>query len=364
MRVTVERKPFADALAGAARVAGDGRMIPAISHILLDATGDGLVLQATNGELSLSLRVEAQITEPGVAIVPKAIAQVVKAMGGADVRLEAGASGEPGQLKATSGAMDVKVATIGITEFPALPEAVTGPLVFDGEAMSMVKRVLPAASTDATRPVLTGVSLSARDGRESVAATDSYRLAVWDHANGTAARNDEAIIPAKAFAEALRLGGGASVAIAGNLATFALPGGGTLTTRLVEGQFPKWRELMPTPETWATCKREELLAVLGRVGIVAGSDQPVRVNFGRGASGDGLIYVSATGQIGSGSECIDADYSGDEMTFGFNAGYLIDALRAITGDEARIGLVAPLRPAIVEGADALRVLLMPMRLSD
>lgn len=357
MRATIDRKALATALAGAARIAGDGRMIPAISHVLLRAEGDALGLEATNAELSLRLSVPATVEDEGVAIVPKGIAAVVKAMAGETVRVEV----TGGACTFTSGAMTTTVSVLPSSEFPSIPEPVVGPLLFAGDPMAAARRALPMASKDGSRPVLAGVLMQSAGGRRSVVATDSYRMTMWTQ-DGYESDDSSTIVPARAFAEAFRLDhGDGAIAVDDRLATFHLPNGGFLTTRLVDGQFPDWQQLIPEPDAWAEADRAELLSVLGRVGLmVTGTNDPVRLEFNTG-----FIEVSATGQIGSGKETILTDYIGDQMAYGFNAGFLIDGLRSLEGDTAKIGLLAPLRPVLLRGAgEAHQVLLMPIRLHD
>jgi len=365
VRFTADRKALAHALTGAARIAGDGRTIFALSHILLRAEGDALEVQSTNAELSLRLSVPASVYTPGQVIVPKGIAAVIKAMAGETVRVEAHGS-DLGQVTFSGGAMTTTVAALASSAFPVIPESVSGPMPFDGLAMAAAYRALPMASRDASRPVLTGVYVERKAGDVAVIATDSYRMTMWTapDVNGCADEHVEAIVPARLFAEAGRLlpkGERGCLLVDRSQATIYVDRG-TITARLIDGQFPEYRDLVPEPDAWAEVDRAELLAVLNRVGLVAGAGGPVRLEF---APDRGELDVGATGQLGTGGESLDCRYNGEPMTFGFNPAFLIDGLRALEGDTVRIGLLTPLRPVLLAGDDpATSVLVMPMRVAD
>lgn len=347
MKITVERRALADALSA-------GRTIYAISHILLKAERNAITIQATDGELSIALVAEARIDVPGSAIVPKGIAAIVKAMAGADVTLE----GDGGKLTVASGAMSVELVTLPPSEFPEIPGPVGGTVGrFGDEALATAQRLLPAVGRDFSRPVLSGVYVSRMSGTETLAATDSYRMAVWSGGKHDG-EGIAAIVPLRAWQEASRLTA-KSLEVGDKLATFHLANG-TLTTRLIDGKFPDWQTLIPTPEAWAEVEREALLATINRIGLVVGkAGDPVRVKFDADH-----ITVTASGQLGTGQETVAASYAGEPMECGYNPAFLIDGLRAIDGEKARIGLVSALRPALIEGDEGgIRYLIMPVRLN-
>ena len=134
-----------------------------------------------------------------------------------------------------------------------------------------------------------------------------------------------------------------------------------LTSRLIDGQFPDHRQLVPDAfEHDVAFDRAELLGVLTRIGVLAQRNTPVRLAFAPGA-----VTVSAiSDQVGEGHESLPVAFSGEPIEMGFNVEFLRAGVESVTGDEVRLGLISPLRPGLLRGAgDDYRYLLMPIRLN-
>ncbi len=134
-----------------------------------------------------------------------------------------------------------------------------------------------------------------------------------------------------------------------------------LTSRIIDGQFPDHRQLVPdTFEHEVTFDRGELQAVLSRIAVLAQRNTPVRLSFSEGA-----VDVSAVSdQVGEGHESLPVTFSGDPLEMGFNVEFLKAGVESISGDEVRLGLISPLRPGLLRGqGDGFRYLLMPIRLN-
>jgi DNA polymerase III subunit beta len=197
-------------------------------------------------------------------------------------------------------------------------------------------------------------------------ATDSYRLAVrqspLDSPPGEAR---EAIVPARALAEVARLASsvkpeGVEVVLGEAQALFRV-GDVRLTSRVIEGQFPDHRQLVPDAfEHDVAFDRAELLGVLTRIGVLAQRNTPVRLAFAEGA-----VTISATSdQVGEGHESLPVAFSGEGLEMGFNVEFLRAGVESVSGDEIRLGLISPLRPGLLRGSgDEYRYLLMPIRLN-
>jgi DNA polymerase-3 subunit beta len=253
------------------------------------------------------------------------------------------------------------------TDFPELPaDAGEGLVVPADRLLATADRVARAASRDETRPVLTGVLVHLDPEGITMVATDSYRLAVKrTPLESPPAETREAIVPARALAEVARLvtaqkASEVEIVLTESQALFRV-GGARLTSRLIDGQFPDYRQLVPERfDHELTFERAELLGVLTRIGVLAQRSVPMRLRFAQGE-----VTVSAVSeQLGEGREAIPVPFSGDPIEIGFNAEFLRDGVDSVEGDEVRMGLISPLRPGLLQGAgDDYRYLLMPIRLN-
>jgi DNA polymerase-3 subunit beta len=227
-----------------------------------------------------------------------------------------------------------------------------------------VSQVGRAASKDEARPTLTGVLVEVNREGVTLVATDSYRLAVRE-LTATSAGEAQAIVPERALAEA---GRAASQIDKGEIEIFldqsqvaVRAGGLTMTSRLIEGQFPNYRQLLPEQfEHEVLLPREEALEVVRRVSLMAQRNSPLRLRFA-----DGELTVSAVTQdVGEARESLPAPYTAEPLEIGFNAEFLRDGLDSVDSDTVKFKLISPLRPAVLEGeSDDYVYLIMPIRLA-
>lgn len=293
------------------------------------------------------------------------------------------------ELRITAGRSQFTVRTHPSGDFPRLPvpvaDAVTLPAAGLADALRQVVR---AASSEDSRPILTGVLMAAEAGGLRLVATDSYRLAVRDLPGaGVLREGQKVLVPSRALGELQRLigsgGGAGSTSPAGDEAedgkgemakgavtlrlgdhdaTFEL-GRVRLTTRLIEGEFPNYRQLIPSeyPNNLIV-GRDHLLDAIRRVKLLArDATTPVRIAL----RSDGIELTVITQDWGQATEEVDAKYEGAEMTVAFNPNYLIDGVEAVTSDEVLLETLDALKPATIkptEGAGYL-YLLMPVRVS-
>jgi DNA polymerase-3 subunit beta len=252
-------------------------------------------------------------------------------------------------------------------DFPDLPADEGSGLTIPVEPFVITAdRVARAASRDDTRPVLTGVLVRLGPDGITMVATDSYRLSVmqtpWESPPGD---TREAIIPARALQEVGRLAASMKateieLVITEAQALFRI-GGARLTSRLIDGQFPDYRQLIPDRfEHEVAFDRAEFVSVLSRIGVLAQRSAPIRLAFDQGQ-----VTVSAVSeQLGEGHESLPVAFSGEALEIGFNAEFLRDGVDSVTGEEVRLGLISPLRPGLLQGGDdGYRYLLMPIRLN-
>ncbi len=365
MRLTCQRDELAAKLTLAARTASSKSTIPILGQVLLTAEDGVVMLSSTDMELSLRVPVDATIADAGAVVVPRLATDIVRTLADGQVELEHRAN--EGVVSLTGGQSSFTLNCLQATEFPDLPAD-------DGEGISMAiepfvvttDHVARAASRDDTRPVLTGVLLRIGPDGITMVATDSYRLAVMQTPLENApAETREAIVPARALQEASRLAAAMKsteieVVLGESQAIFRI-GAARLISRLIDGQFPDYRQLVPDQfEHEVVFDRAELAAVLSRIGVLAQRSAPVRLAFEQGQ-----VTVSATSeQLGEGHESLPVAYGGEAFEIGFNAEFLRDGVDNVSGDELRVGLISPLRPGLLRGGDdGYRYLLMPIRLN-
>ena len=367
MRIRCNREHLADRLAQVARAASTRANLQSAAHVRISAESAELPVELAATDLEMMLRVplDADVEQPGAALLPARIApELIRALAGETVELAA----EPdGRVLVTAGDASYTLYGLPVDEFPQLPE-IDHERVFETEAgvfADVVGRVKRAASRDESRPVLTGALVRFEADRITMAATDSYRLAVAEAPLAKAPPEPlEAIIPIKALEEAVRLVDAADaslgVAIGDGLVTFGI-GGIWLSVRRIEGQFPNFTALKPEGiEQSATVAKDELLEVVRRVGIVVRQNTPVRVELSPGR----MSFQARTADVAEGAESIPVATSSDQtIEIGFNHEFLRDGIESVPGDEVRLGLISPLRPALLESADgAFWYVIMPIRI--
>ena len=195
------------------------------------------------------------------------------------------------------------------------------------------------------------------------AATDSYLLSVKETELAGAAADFEAIVPARALAELGRIGSGGEQIELGlheNQIVFQVDGA-TLTSRRIDGQFPNYRQLLPEAfEHVVTVPRTELLDVVRRTAVIVQRNSPLRLRFA-----EGELKVSAqTQDVGESRETLPVQWDGDPLEIGFNAEFLREGIESVAGDDLRLKLISPLRPAVLQGeGDDFTYLIMPIRLA-
>ena len=229
-----------------------------------------------------------------------------------------------------------------------------------------IARVSRSASRDETRPILTGILVSASADELRMVATDSYRLSVKEtRLEAPLEGGFEANVPARALEELGRLVRDdveeIRIGVRANQVVFEV-GGIALSSRLIDGQFPNYRQLLPEAyEHELTVSREELLEVVRRISLMAQKNAPLRLSFS-----EGEVKVSAqTPDVGEASEPLPIPFAGEPFEIGFNPDFLTVGLESAGADEVVLKLISPLRPGLVESADAsgFLYLIMPIRLN-
>ncbi|HEX9891513.1 MAG TPA: DNA polymerase III subunit beta [Actinomycetota bacterium] len=362
MKLRCDRDVLSEALQTVQRGVSTRPGIPALTGVLMSVADDGLTLTTTDLEVSTQVRVAVEAQEQGSALVPaRLLADMVKSLAPDAVDLEA----DDAQARVRCRSFEGTLRCLAAEDFPTLREPqgvkVTVQAQGFGEA---VGQVVKAASRDEARPILTGVLMEANREGLTMAATDSYRLAVRElQASGDG--ETKALVPERAISEAGRAAAGEEKAevemwLGDAQATFKV-GGLTLTSRLIEGEFPNYRQLIPEPGgNRLIARRQDLLEAVRRVGLLARENSPVRMEL----NALGARLTSSSPDLGGAVEALEAAYEGEEMTAAFNPGYMADGLTGVVGEKVTVELRDGLKPAILrgEGDDTFTYLVMPVRL--
>ncbi len=343
---------------------------PVLSGLLLSCTGNVLSITGTDLDLTIQVTEEVIGIDDGTCVVPARLStDIVR-------RLEPGAvtfEHDDEHITISAARSNFKLRTYPVVEFPAVGRTTEATTQLPEPALAeAVRQVVRAASHDDARPLLTGVLLSRIDGSIRMVATDSYRMAMRDLPGVPALPGDEdLLVPARALAELQRLPKGSGeeagkgsigVAASTNEITF-WQGNVQISTRLLEGRYPDYNQLIPDhyPNKLHLGK-ESFIAALRRVQLlVRDNTTPVRLSMRAG--GVDLSVVSQ--EVGDASESVDGDFSGEDLVIAFNPSYLIDGVEAVQGDEVILESADGTRAATVRGAedDQFRYLLMPVRVS-
>ncbi|MGP0107720.1 MAG: DNA polymerase III subunit beta [Acidimicrobiales bacterium] len=388
MKFRCERDSLVEVLSTAGRaVSSRTSASMALGGVRIESVGNHLSVIGTDLDLTVHVATEAIGITDGVCVAPaKLLADIVRSLEPGAVTVES--EGDKVEIGAARSRFSLR--TFAVDDFPSLPEP-PPPATFLPAAglASALRQVVRAASNDDARPLLTGVLIAPEGSGVRLVATDSYRLALRDIEGSDAfADTSQILVPARALAELQRLSalgsgaketastagteggdgsGGAEVptiglSIGDHDVTFTV-GEVKVSTRLLDGSYPDYRQLIPTeyPNRLHVGK-DSLLDALRRVRLlVRDNTTPVRLSMRQG--GVDLTVVSQ--EVGDASETVDADFDGEELTIAFNPTYLIDGVEAVSGDEVLLETVDATKPATVRAAELtdFRYLLMPVRVS-
>ena len=369
MKLTVSRETFLARLGIAVRGASTRSAIQTLAGVLLRVEDGRAELQATDMELGVRVTLETQEASPGQAVIPgRLLLDVVRSLPKDELTLEYRSAQQ--DVEVVSGPAKFHLRTLPTEDFPKLPEApAEGGLTVPADAfVETIARVARAASRDETRPHLTGVLVTASGNELRMVATDSYRLSVKETTLDSPLSGElEANVPARTLQELGRIagaGGAATIGVAAleNQVVFTVADV-VLSSRLVEGRFPNYQQLLPESyEHELRVSRDEILDVVRRVGLLAQKNAPLRLRFS-----EGTLDVSAqTPDVGEASESLPVPFNGEELEIGFNPEFFRDGLDSAESEELVLKLISPLRPGLIEssGDDAgFRYLVMPIRLN-
>ena len=368
MKISLERDVLLGQLQTVSRVASTRSAIQALSGVQLAASSDLCELRATDMDVGLRVPLEAEVAREGVVVLPaRLIVDVIRSLPERTVSLELRPAEQ--DVEVVSGKATFHIRTLRTEDFPPFPEPDPESAVsLPAEAfVATALKVAGSASRDETRPVLTGILVSASDRELRMVATDSYRLSVKETAlESPLTSSFEVNVPARALQELARVAGHAedeqvTVSVRQNQVLFVI-GRVILSSRLIDGQFPNYRQLLPESfEHELRIAGGELTDVVRRISLLAQKNAPLRLAFVPGE----LTVSAQTPDVGEAQESLPVAFEGEPLEIGFNPEFLRAGLEAIDDGDVLLKLISPLRPGLIESADESRFqyLIMPIRLN-
>jgi DNA polymerase III subunit beta len=371
MEFTVSKNDLVRELGLSQGVVEKKTTIPILSNVLLEAAGDRVILTATDLELGIRCACPAKVKSEGSGTIPaRKLLDYVRLLPDADVNVK---FLENHWASLTCGRSRTRIAGMSRESYPALPEMPETIAELPVKLFSsMISRTAFAISTEESRFTLNGALLLLRGNVMTMVATDGHRLAFVEGCLETAEtdRNFRALVPKKAMAEIVKLadeGGPDAVAVfAGDdNHLFFQVGERLLITRKLTGNFPDYERVLPKDNQYTVLlNRDEIRSAIERVSQFADErSRAIRVQF---TAGEVRVFSSSV-ESGDSEESVPAEYQGPDFEIGFNAGYLLDFLRATPQDKVAFELkdaksAGEVRPAGEGLKDRYRYVVMPMRI--
>lgn len=369
MKLSVMQENLARGLSIASRAVSTRSTLPVLANVLLKTEDAGLKLTATNLEIGITYWVPGKIDTDGATTVPaKLLTDLVGSLPASErVDLEL----QPGDtLHIRAGRFETHVKGIDAEEFPAIPTAGERPTTRIPQKVlrQALTEVAFAAASDEARPILTGVLARFEGDRLTLAAADNYRIAVKTIPILDAVEDTSLVIPARSLTELARVLADTDdpvdlvIAQARNQVVFHLDGI-DLVSRLIDGQFPNYQQVLPKSHTTrAIVDREELLKAVRVAALIASASANI-VKLQVGNDPDAGILVTANADVGDNEGRVEAAVEGDGTTIAFNARYLSEVLQNVGAEQFAIELNGPLSPGVFKpiGDDSYTHVVMPVR---
>ena len=370
VKFKVDRDVLADAVTWTTKSIPQRPAVPVLTGLLITANADGSVdLAVFDYEVSARARIAADVEVEGTILVSgRLLADIARALPPQPVVFELDGT----KVSVTCGSSRFALMTMPVEEYPALPDVpeTTG-VISASDFQAAVGQVNIATSKDETLPILTAMRVEIEGDRVTLLATDRYRLAVreftWNPRNPQV--EAVALVRGKTMAEAAKaMSGDIEIALAesGGKEMLAFSSEGRVTTSLlVEGDYPKVRSLFPKDVAiTAVMETSALREAVRRVSLVAERNSPIKFEFADGS----LVLRAGAGDDAQATEALPATIEGEDITTGFNPGYIAEGLAQIDTPFVRFSLTEPKKPVVISGmteADgeedtSYRYLLMPI----
>ena len=371
MNCTITRQNLHKGLAAVSASLPRKTTLPVLSNILFEAGQDGIWMSGTDLDVSVRVWAAAEVKEQGSLTAPgKKLQEIAREL--PDRPVDMVTRGDQIELKC--GRSHFKLNGLPSDEFPTLPKVSfdEGWSIHSGDLHDLIKHTSFAVSSEESRPILNGILWELRDGRMQMVATNGHRLARMAVPAGSSKESSaDFIIPPIALQQVQRLfheEEQLEVAQSGNHLGFRA-GGTEVYTRLIEGTYPNYEQVIPKDnDKFAIIDKNALASAVRRMAVVA-SDQTHRIRMFFESNRVHLNVL--TPDLGEGEDELELSYEGEGLEIGFNAAYLLEVLKFMATDEVKMTFRAPERAATIEPvapddeeAQDYLCLVMPLRLLD
>ena len=375
MKFRINRDHFSNGLQQVLNIVGSRVTMPILSNVLIKAEEGQISLTTTNLDLGICCNVKAEVLEKGTVTLPvRKLTSIVKSLPNPDVVVDV-SSGY--QAKIVSGGSQFRIMGIGADEFPPLPafEDTRTFTLKQEELGHMLKCVSYAQSKDENRYLLNGVYVTVENGKLSLVATDGRRLSIIEKEVGSAIPSDfqSLIIPDKTVVELERIMGknedvriafsdrqvAFEVKVAEGDKSNGLVNVIHLVSKIVEGNYPKYRQVIPK-ETVHRIKieRELFLECVQRASLVV-SDKNNSIKL---KMSHNLLEISgASAEYGDALESMAIEYEGPDVQVAFNPQFLQDPLKAVVQDAVFFEFKDDLSPGVIKTLESFMCVIMPLR---
>ena len=364
MKFSVNKDKLLQGLQTVQNVVSTRTTLPILSNVLLQAVDGQVRLTTTDLDVGIRGSFEAQIEETGGTTLPaRRLFSIVRELPAAEIEM---AIDSKNIASIRSGQSFFKIHGLPEDEFPPLPNFENAKVftIRQKDLRDGLKKTSYAVSTDESRYVLNGILCSFKDNKLTLVATDGRRLALVDiEMEFPQSQEVDIIVPTKAVVEIQRLlgeEGDVKMTVGENQVAFEV-GGVLLVSKLVEGNYPNYRQVIPA-ETLEriTLERELFLNAVHRVSLLASEkSNSVKLIFTK----DNIDITSNTPEIGEAHESLPIQYKGKEFSIAFNPEFLMAPLRNLPNDEVYLDLSDEMSPGVIKIQTSFLYVLMPMRIS-
>ena len=363
MKFKVEKANLIDGLQKVSSVIGTRTTLPILSEVMVEAKDNSLVLTATDLEIRITMKIQAEVIEQGkTALPPKILLSIIRKLDDESIEMSLDDSHH---LEFKSGASSYKILGMSPEDFP-LPIEFSPVRSFTfkrNEVTRMLDRISYASSTDDSRKTLNGILFAVKENAFTMVATDGKRLALVEQvAENFSGEDGQAIVPAKSAQEIQRIFAGSDeemrIEFGENQASFTSESI-TLTTKLVEGNYPNYRQVIPTSfSRQVELPSSEFASAMQRISFVVSETSAwVMLTFG---NNEVKMKASST-EKGSGEESVKIEYDGPEMSASFNPAFLLAPFLHLDADKVTMQFNDGYNPVALSCGDGFLYVIMPMR---
>jgi DNA polymerase-3 subunit beta len=372
MKVSTLQSTLHQPLSLLSRYVSSRPALPVLANILVETQTDTLVLSATNLDVTIKAHLPATIEEPGVTTIPaRLLNEVIGMLPSGQVSLATRDTICVIQSDNTSSDLN----TIPPQDFPTLPsfspdQALKLPLKV---LRDVAEKVLFAAATDESRPVLTNLLLKPQDGKIALVATDGFRLSevIQPAGDYTLTADKQLLLPARLISEMLRLSDGQQQELFIDLTSQANQIGMRVGqvecfSKLVDATYPPYLRIIPTDfTTTVEAQQEELLQAI-KIASVFTKDSGALIKLQIQPLASSVIVSAQSSSLGQNQSTVTVKGSGEDQFIAFNARYLLDALNAFGPGPITLSLKGESAPMMLTRADqpSFRHIIMPIKVDS